>query len=53
MAAAALYDRGGAQGPGAPIANQTLSADALHLSPTERHAIIAFLGVLTDTVVPH
>jgi cytochrome c peroxidase len=47
----AFYDRGGGRGLGAPIADQTLSADSLHLTPTERRAIIAFLGTLTDTVV--
>jgi len=47
----AFYDHGGAQGLGAPIANQTLSADSLHLTLSERHAIVAFLGALTDTVV--
>jgi cytochrome c peroxidase len=49
----AFYDRGGGQGAGAPIANQTLSADSLHLTQSERHAIVAFLGALTDTVVRH
>ena len=49
----AFYDHGGARGVGVPIANQTLSADSLHLSASERHAIVAFLGSLTDTVIRH
>lgn len=44
-----FYDAGGGAGAGARIANQTLSADSLHLSATERRAIVAFLGALTDT----
>ncbi len=44
-----FYDAGGARGAGAKIANQTLSADSLHLSAEERAAIVAFLGSLTDT----
>ncbi len=46
-----FYDGGGALGAGAPIANQTLAADSLHLTTEERGAIIAFLGTLTDTTV--
>jgi cytochrome c peroxidase len=45
-----FYDGGGGRGMGAPIANQTLSADSLHLSATERRQIIAFLETLSDTV---
>ena len=45
----AFYDAGGARGAGARIANQTLSADSLHLTTEERAAIVAFLGALTDT----
>jgi cytochrome c peroxidase len=44
-----FYDGGGGQGAGARLANQTLSADSLHLSAVEVRAIIAFLGTLTDT----
>ncbi len=46
-----FYDGGGALGAGARIANQTLAADSLHLTPEERGAIVAFLGTLTDTVI--
>ncbi len=46
-----FYDRGGALGGGGRIANQTLAADSLHLTAEERHAIVAFLGTLTDTVI--
>ena len=44
-----FYDRGGAAGAGAKIDNQTLAPDSLHLTPTDRRAIIAFLRTLTDT----
>ncbi|HEY4218805.1 MAG TPA: cytochrome c peroxidase [Gemmatimonadaceae bacterium] len=44
-----FYDGGGGQGAGARIANQTLSADSLHLSTDEIRAIVQFLGTLTDT----
>ncbi|HEV8410281.1 MAG TPA: cytochrome c peroxidase [Gemmatimonadaceae bacterium] len=44
-----FYDAGGARGAGARVANQTLSADSLHLTAEERAAIVAFLGSLTDT----
>lgn len=44
----AFYDRGGGAGGGAPITNQTLRADSLHLSAKERRDIVAFLGTLTD-----
>lgn len=47
----AFYDGGGAQGAGAELPNQTLSADSLHLTKDERAALVAFLGALTDTVV--
>jgi cytochrome c peroxidase len=43
-----FYDGGGALGAGAPIINQTLAPDSLHLSASERRAIIAFLGSLTN-----
>src|SRR5262249_43738320 len=39
-----FYDRGGTR-----TANQTLPADSLHLSATERRQITEFLGSLTDT----
>ncbi|HTR79821.1 MAG TPA: cytochrome c peroxidase [Gemmatimonadaceae bacterium] len=45
-----FYDGGGGAGAGAPIANQTLAADSLHLTADEKHALIAFLRTLTDTV---
>jgi cytochrome c peroxidase len=44
-----FYDHGGGRGAGAPIANQTLEADSLRLSTSERRILIAFLGALTDT----
>jgi cytochrome c peroxidase len=44
-----FYDRGGGIGSGANVSNQTLPADSLKLSTSERRAIIAFLGTLVDT----
>ena len=44
-----FYDAGGGQGAGARLTNQTLPADSLHLSASERSAIEAFLRSLTDT----
>jgi cytochrome c peroxidase len=46
----AFYNRGGGQGAGAALPNQTLSADALHLTLADQHALVAFLGALTDTI---
>jgi cytochrome c peroxidase len=47
-----FYDAGGGAGAGARIANQTLGPEPLHLTEAERAAIVAFLGTLTDTVIP-
>ena len=47
-----FYDNGGALGAGATIPNQTLSGDRLRLTAGESDAIVAFLGALTDTVIP-
>jgi cytochrome c peroxidase len=44
-----FYDRGGGEGIGARLPNQTLSVRRLHLSAADRRALIAFLGALTDT----
>lgn len=44
-----FYDRGGGQGVGAEVPNQTLSPDSLHLTAADRKALIAFLQSLTDT----
>jgi cytochrome c peroxidase len=44
-----FYDRGGGLGVGAKVPNQTLSPDSLHLTATDRRALIAFLQSLTDT----
>jgi cytochrome c peroxidase len=45
-----FYDAGGGLGAGARIGNQTLSADSLHLTSSERAAIVAFLGSLGGRV---
>ncbi|MCF3108880.1 cytochrome C peroxidase [Niabella sp. CC-SYL272] len=44
----AFYNRGGGAGVGIHLPNQTLSADALHLSDQEIRQVIAFLNALTD-----
>jgi cytochrome c peroxidase len=44
-----FYDRGGGEGIGARLPNQTLSVRRLHLSAADKRALIAFLGTLTDT----
>lgn len=43
-----FYEGGGAPGR---LPNQTLPADSLHLTPSERDAVIAFLQALTDSSV--
>ena len=49
----AFYDRGGGAGIGLPVANQTLPAEALHLSPEEKQDLVAFMQALTDTATVH
>jgi len=41
-----FYDRGGGQGLGLPITNQTLSGDRLHLTAKEKKALVAFMKAL-------
>lgn len=43
-----FYEAGGGEGAGARVSNQTLAADSLSISPSERRAIIAFLGTLSS-----
>ncbi len=43
-----FYEGGGAHGR---LPNQTLATDSLHLTPSERNAVIAFLQTLTDSSV--
>jgi cytochrome c peroxidase len=43
-----FYDRGGGNGIGLPLSNQTLGNNQLHLDSTEKKAIIAFMEALTD-----
>ena len=45
-----FYNRGGGQGIGVEIANQTLPSDKLNLSKSEQKSIIAFINALSDTV---
>ncbi len=46
-----FYDRGGGQGAGARVPNQTLSATPLHLSDDEKRDLESFLGALLDTTI--
>ncbi|ACU63225.1 cytochrome-c peroxidase [Chitinophaga pinensis] len=43
-----FYDKGGGNGIGLSVPNQTLSAAPLQLSPEEKKALIAFMDALTD-----
>ena len=44
-----FYDKGGGQGLGLSLPNQTLPADKLQLTKTEKKNLKAFLLTLTDT----
>jgi cytochrome c peroxidase len=46
-----FYDRGGGAGIGIELPNQTLSPAPLHLTRSEKRALVAFMRALTDTVV--
>ncbi|PPK85473.1 cytochrome c peroxidase [Neolewinella xylanilytica] len=45
-----FYDLGGGAGIGLEVANQTLPADRLQLTPHEKAALIAFMESLTDPI---
>jgi cytochrome c peroxidase len=45
-----FYEGGGGRGMGVRGVTQTLPTDSLHLTNTERDAIVAFMKTLTDTV---
>lgn len=45
-----FYDKGGGNGIGLSVSNQTLSAVPLQLTPNEKKALIAFMNALTDEV---
>jgi cytochrome c peroxidase len=44
-----FYDRGGGNGLGMKLPNQTLPPERLHLSRQEKRDLVAFLGALTDS----
>ena len=44
-----FYDRGGGNGLGMKLSNQTLSADSLDLSDQEKRDLVGFLRALTDS----
>lgn len=44
-----FYDQGGAAGLGIELDNQTLPANKLNLTKTEKAALLAFMQTLTDT----
>ncbi|WP_229320846.1 cytochrome-c peroxidase [Larkinella knui] len=45
-----FYDRGGGQGLGIALDNQTLPSDKLNLTSSEKKALIAFMNALTDSI---
>ena len=45
-----FYDRGGGAGHGLAVKNQTLAADSLHLSTSEKADLITFIHSLTEQV---
>lgn len=46
-----FYDGGGAAGHGLNVTNQTLAADSLHLTPTEKKELISFMHSLNERVI--
>ena len=48
-----FYNKGGGQGLGIPVPNQTLPADKLQLTIKEKQELKAFLLTLTDTTAMH
>jgi cytochrome c peroxidase len=44
-----FYDKGGGNGLGMKLPNQTLPSDKLHLSHQEKRDLVAFLNALTDS----
>jgi cytochrome c peroxidase len=44
-----FYDKGGGNGLGMKLPNQTLPPDKLHLSHQEKRDLVAFLNALTDS----
>jgi cytochrome c peroxidase len=44
-----FYNRGGGNGLGMRLPNQTLSSEPLHLSKREKRDLVAFLRSLTDS----
>lgn len=45
-----MYDAGGGAGRGLAVGNQTLSAEPLHLTPTEKQDLIAFMRSLDEDI---
>jgi cytochrome c peroxidase len=45
-----FYDAGGGVGHGLQVPNQTLSADSLHLTATEKQQLLAFLHSLNESL---
>jgi cytochrome c peroxidase len=45
-----FYDGGGGAGHGLEVPNQTLSPDSLHLTPTEKYNLTAFIHSLNERV---
>ncbi len=47
-----FYDAGGGVGHGLLVPNQTLSADSLHLTATEKQQLIVFMHTLNEQIPP-
>lgn len=47
-----FYNAGGGVGHGLQVPNQTLSADSLHLTATEKRQLIAFMHALNEQIPP-
>lgn len=45
-----FYDGGGGAGRGLNVSNQTLSADSLHLTKTDKKNLLAFIGSLNEKI---
>lgn len=45
-----FYNKGGGQGIGLNIVNQSLNTSSLHLTEKEKEHLVTFLFCLTDTV---
>lgn len=45
-----FYNGGGGAGRGLQVTNQTLSADSLHLTQTDKNSLLAFMRSLNEKI---